>query len=186
MNLDPKKTACLTLDMQQGIFQILPGSESILPQAEKVIAFARKQGIPVIHVGLGFREGYPEVAPTAGFGAMLRQRNLFIKGTPSAEFAPSLVQPKDLIVYKHRVSGFTENDLHIILQSMGVETLILFGIATSGIVLSTLRRAFDYDYNCIVIKDACTDRDPEVHRVLTEKIFTSQATVIDANEFVKS
>jgi nicotinamidase-related amidase len=71
----------------------------------------------------------------------------------------------------------------MILQAKGIDTLVLFGFGTSGIVLSTLRQAGDLDFNCIVIKDACYDRDEEVHRVLTEKVFAAQATVITAQEF---
>jgi nicotinamidase-related amidase len=89
-----------------------------------------------------------------------------------------------MVLYKHRVSAFAGNALQMILRSQGIETLVLMGIATSGIVLSTVRAAADLDFQCIVIKDACFDRDEEVHRVLMEKIFASQATVITAKEFV--
>jgi nicotinamidase-related amidase len=61
---------------------------------------------------------------------------------------------------------------------------VLFGIATGGITLSTLRRAFDLDFRCIVLEDACFDPDPEVHRVLTEKIFPAQATVATVDAFI--
>jgi nicotinamidase-related amidase len=71
----------------------------------------------------------------------------------------------------------------MILRARGIDTLVLFGIATSGIVLSTVRAASDLDFKCIVIKDACFDGDAEVHRVLTEKIFTAQATVLTAQAF---
>ena len=51
------------------------------------------------------------------------------------------------------------------------------GVATSGVVLSTLRQAADLDYRLVVLSDACLDADPEVHRVLTEKVFPRQAAV---------
>src|SRR5262249_17418921 len=145
------------------------------PAAETTVHFIRKLQIPVIHVGLGFREGYPEIPDHSPFGERLKPSKLFVRGSPSAEFHASLVQPHDTIIYKHRVGGFSENELHLVLRAMHTENLIMFGIATSGIVLSTLRRAYDLDYRNIVIKDACMDRDPEVHRVLTEKVFAAQA-----------
>ena len=55
---------------------------------------------------------------------------------------------------------------------------MLAGIATSGVVLSTLRQAADPDYRLTVLADGCLDADPEVHRVLTEKVFPRQADVI--------
>lgn len=161
------------------------GMESVVENAAKVVQFARHRQFQIIHVGLGFAEGYPEVPDDSPFGRRIKPMGLFIKGTPSAEFHPSLFQPNDKVVYKQRVSGFSENELHMILRASRIENLILFGLATSGIVLSTLRRAFDLDYRCFVIKDACGDRDPEVHRVLTEKVFVGQSTVLNADDFIK-
>jgi len=68
--------------------------------------------------------------------AMLKQRNLFLKGTPSAEFHSSIARPGELVVYKHRVGAFSENELHMILRAKGIENPVFFGISTSGITLS--------------------------------------------------
>src|SRR5262249_22753407 len=94
-------------------------------------------------------------------------------GTPPA-VAP---RPGDLVVTKRRVSAFTGSDLDVVLRGLGAGTLVLTGIATSGVVLSTLRQAADLDYGLTVLADACLDADPEVHRVLTEKVFPRQAEV---------
>lgn len=72
----------------------------------------------------------------------------------------------------------------MILRANDIETLVMFGIATSGVVLSTLRHAADADYRLVVLKDCCSDRDAEVHRVLVEKVFPRQAKVITAAEFI--
>jgi nicotinamidase-related amidase len=63
---------------------------------------------------------------------------------------------------------------------------VLAGIATSGVVLSTVRQAADLDYRLIVLADACADRDPEVHRVLTEKVFPRQAQVTVTDEWIQT
>ena len=81
------------------------------------------------------------------------------------------------IVTKRRVSAFTGSDLEVVLRAAGVDSLVLTGIATSGVVLSTLREAADRDYDLTVLADCCGDSDPEVHRVLTEKVFPRQAEV---------
>jgi nicotinamidase-related amidase len=88
------------------------------------------------------------------------------------------------MVYKQRVGTFSENEPHLILRARGIGNLVFFGITTSGIFLSTLRRAFDLDYRCVVLKDACFDRDEEVHRVFTEKVFPTQATIVTVEEFM--
>jgi nicotinamidase-related amidase len=184
MKLDPKKTALLTLDFQKGILGFAPGAEAIIPNASKAVEFGRQKQFLIIHVGLGFSEGHPEIPDAESRFQRVKQNNLFLKGTPSAEFHRSIFRTEDLVVYKQRVGAFTENHLHLVLRSRGIENLVFFGISTSGITLSTLRRAFDLDFRCVVLKDACFDADPEVQRVLTEKIFPAQATVVAVDAFI--
>ena len=184
MKLNPEKTAVLTLDCQKGIFGFAPGSDAIIPNASKALEFSRKKQFQIIHVGLGFSEGHPEIPNTDSPLKRVKQNNLFVKGTPSADFHSSVAHSDELVVYKQRIGAFSENHLHLILRSRGIENLVLFGISTSGITLSTLRRAFDLDFRCVVIKDACFDADQEVHRVLTEKIFPTQATVLTVDAFI--
>jgi nicotinamidase-related amidase len=183
MKLDASKTAMLTLDLQNGIFGFAPGAEAVVPAAAKAVEFARKQNYLLIHAGLGFAPGHPEIPDGESRFQRVKQNNLFVIGTPSADFHPSIYKPGDLVVRKQRVGAFSENQLHLILRARGVENLVFFGISTSGVVLSTLRRAFDLDYRSTVLKDACFDPDPEVHRVLTEKVFTSQAAVVTVDAF---
>jgi nicotinamidase-related amidase len=80
-------------------------------------------------------------------------------------------------VHKLRVSAFAGSGLEVVLRAQGIEHLVLAGIATSGVVLSTLRQAADLDYRLTVLSDGCLDGDPEVHRVLLEKVFPRQAEV---------
>ncbi len=56
------------------------------------------------------------------------------------------------------------------LRSLQVESLVLTGIATSGVVLSTLRQAADLDHGLTVLREGCADRDDEVHRVVLDKV----------------
>ncbi|MCW6009271.1 cysteine hydrolase [Micromonospora sp. CPCC 205371] len=96
------------------------------------------------------------------------------------EVAPG---PDDIVVTKRRVSGFSGSDLDVVLRAGRVEQLVLTGIATSGVVLSTLRQAADLDFGLTVLSDGCLDADPEVHRVLTEKVFPQQAEVMTVGEW---
>jgi len=76
--------------------------------------------------------------------------------------------------------------LEVILRSNGIEHLVLTGIATSGIVLSTVREAADLDYGLTVLSDAVADRDPEVQNVLLTKVFPRQADVLKTQEWIDS
>ncbi|MDE1900124.1 MAG: cysteine hydrolase [Alphaproteobacteria bacterium] len=184
MKLEPSKTAILTLDLQQGILAMASGYESVIPNASKIVSFARKKNYQIIHVGLGFSEGHPEVPDLDSPFLKAKQNNLFVKGSPSAEFHGAIIQPNDLVIYKQRISAFSENHLNLTLRARGIENLVLFGVATSGIVLATVTRAFDLDFRLTVIHDACFDADAEVHRVLTEKVFTKRGTVTATDTFI--
>jgi nicotinamidase-related amidase len=182
MRLEARKTAVLGLDLQEGIFGFAPEAAAAVPAAAAAMEAGRKAGALILHVGLGFEPGYPEVSPAHPRFGMLKEKGLFLKGSDSARFHRDVYRAGETIVYKHRVSGFSGNALRMILTSRGIENLVLFGIATSGIVLSTLREASDLDYRCVVVKDACADRDAEVHRVLAEKVFPAQAEVVTADK----
>lgn len=94
-------------------------------------------------------------------------------------------QEGDVTVTKRRVSAFTGSDLEVVLRAKGIQHLVLTGIATSGVVLSTLREASDKDYQLTVIEDCCADADEEVHRVLTTKVFVKQAEIFSAEQWMK-
>jgi nicotinamidase-related amidase len=66
----------------------------------------------------------------------------------------------------------------------GITHLVLCGIATSGVVLSTLREAADKDYQLTVFADGCADADEEVHRVLLSKVFPRQAEILQIEEWI--
>jgi nicotinamidase-related amidase len=89
-----------------------------------------------------------------------------------------------VVVVKKRVSAFAGSDLDVVLRSLDASSLVLAGIATSGVVLSTLRQAADLDFGLTVLADACADQDPEVHRVLLEKVFPRQATVLTTDDWI--
>jgi nicotinamidase-related amidase len=78
-------------------------------------------------------------------------------------------------VVKRRTSAFSGSDLDVLLRAAHVERLILAGLTTSGVVLSTMREAADRDYRITVLSDACHDPDENVQRVLLDKIIPHQA-----------
>jgi nicotinamidase-related amidase len=92
----------------------------------------------------------------------------------------------DIVITKHRVSAFAGTDLDMVLRAHDIDSVVLFGIATSGVVLSTLLGASDRDYRVAVLKDCCIDQEPELHSCLIEKLFVRRATVLTAAEFTAS
>jgi nicotinamidase-related amidase len=75
-------------------------------------------------------------------------------------------------------------DLDMILRSNGIHTLVLCGVVTSGVVLSTLCHAADSDYRLVVLRDCCSDIDQAAHALLMEKVFPRHATLLTSAELI--
>jgi nicotinamidase-related amidase len=186
--LDPKTTALLVMDFQTLIVEgFSDGQEQLLDRTSSLIAGARQAGLMVIYVVVGFRAGHPEISPRNAVFAPVRKSGMFAEGTPGTDIHPAVApQSGEVVVTKHRVGAFMGTDLDMVLRANGIEALVLAGIATSGVVLSTLRHAADADYQLLVVSDCCSDRDAEVHRVLLEKIFPRQAKVVTAQALLSA
>ena len=185
MNTNNQNTALLVMDMQVAIVGMLPTGNETPGNIANAIAYARTQNIPVIYVVVGFRPGMPEVSPNnKGFSASKAR----LGNGNNDEFTKivDIVAPMldDIIVTKRRYSAFTGSDLEVILRSQGIQKLVLTGISTSGVVLSTMREAVDKDYQLTVLSDGCADADEEVHCVLTTKVFPRHADVITVEEWI--
>ena len=187
MHADPRpRTALLLMDLQQSLQQIYP-DDGLLERIRTALAAALHAGLPVVWVRVCFRRGYPEVSPNNMRFSEMRRTGRLVEGDPGSDIHPSLdVQPQDVVVTKRRIGAFAGSDLEMVLRAAGIETLVLAGVATSGVVLSTVRLAADLDYRLTVLADGCTDTDPEVHRVLTEKVFPRQAAVQTVAAWVES
>ena len=172
-------TALLIMDVQQGIVERF-GNDDVgyLERLAGAATAARGAGIPVIYVVVSFRPGYPEVSDRNKSFSAVAGTGRFTDGDPTREVHPAVApQPGDVLVTKRRVSAFTGSDLDVVLRARGTDHLVLTGIATSGVVLSTLRQAADLDYRLTVLADGCLDADPGVHQVLLGKVFPRQADV---------
>jgi len=170
-------TALLLMDLQPGILANYVDAD-YLPRIRRALAAARKADLPVIWVRVAFRAGYPEVAAANQAFSALSASGRFIETEPDTQIHPELdVQPGDVVVTKRRFGAFSGSDLDVVLRGGGIRHLVLAGVSTSGVVLSTLRLAADLDYRLTVLSDGCLDGDAEVHRVLTEKVFPRQASV---------
>ena len=164
--IDAARTAVLIMDFQQRIIaNVATEPAAVVENAARALAGARQAGIPVIYV--------------------------VHRGGPFAEYAPDVelhegVAPAEgeLVITKVRPGPFSTTALDVTLREMGKDNLVIMGVATSGCVLSSVRWAVDVNYSFIVLSDACSDGDPEVHRVLTEKVYPRQGTVMTTDEFL--
>ena len=164
--IDAARTAVLIMDFQQRIIaNVATEPAAVVENAARALAGARQAGIPVIYV--------------------------VHRGGPFAEYAPDVelhegVAPAEgeLVITKVRPGPFSTTALDVTLREMGKDNLVIMGVATSGCVLSSVRWAVDINYSFIVLSDACSDGDPEVHRVLTEKVYPRQGAVMTTDKFL--
>jgi nicotinamidase-related amidase len=168
LSFDRNKIAVLIMDYQNRQLSNFSDAfrEDLLARANMVLARVRQQGITLIYVEVRRGDRAPETEIHSAI-------------TP---------RPGEVVVTKKRVGPFSTTNLDAILKAKGIETLVLMGISTSGVVLSTVRWAADIDYRLIVLSDCCADRDEEVQRVLMEKVipFMGQATVATSQEFLQA
>jgi nicotinamidase-related amidase len=185
--IDPDRTAVLNMDCQAGIVSIYTkGDQDVfLARAASVLNHARASHMTVIHVKVGFRPSPPEVSSRNQLSGAMKAppQHQSVFQEPLVSIHPALAPTEnEIIVPQHRVSAFTTTDL---LRANNIETLVLFGISTSGVVLSALLEASDSDYRLAVIKDCCADLDADLHESLFAKLFPSRATVLSAADFIK-
>ncbi|MGE3538207.1 MAG: cysteine hydrolase family protein [Candidatus Tectimicrobiota bacterium] len=185
---DRAQSAVLIMDYQNDIVSGVEASyPHLLERAAAVLSAARRAGVPVFYVVVRFRPGYPEVSARNKLFSGIKAAGRLAEGTPGAEIHPKVApQPGEIIVTKRRVGAFSTTDMESVLRAHNITTLVLLGIATSGVVLSTVRWAADADYNIIVLEDGCADMDAEVHRVLTHKVFPRQTTVVSTQDFLQT
>jgi nicotinamidase-related amidase len=183
--LDPRTTIVLAMDFQPGIIPRLPEGEQVLAAASRALQIARAHGAHVGYVRVGLT---PEEFAAMPEHAPMKARLPADLGPMHADAAETQVderiapQDGDLVVRKPRVGAFAAPDFEPGLRERGIITLVLTGLSTSGVVLSTLRAAADRDYRVIVLADAVGDFKPDAHRVLLADVFPNQALVTTVDE----
>ena len=184
--IDPRRTALLVMDYQNGVVAMLGEPEELLSRAADAIATVRQAGGHVGYVRVAFADKDLEaIPPTSRMGQRVRTMppDALHDDSPSTAVHHRVApEPGDIVVRKVRTGAFSTTDLDVQLRERGVDTLILAGISTSGVMLSTVRDASDRDYRVIVLADATADPDPEIHAFLIERVFPRQGAVISVSE----
>ena len=181
ITIDTAKTAVVVVDMQndfaskEGMLDRLGTNISMIqravPPTARVLAAGRKAGLRIVYLKMGFRADLSDMgAPDspnwighqlAGVGTTVRAPNgaesrILIRDTWNTEIVNELKpEPADIVIYKHRFSGFYQTDLDATLKRLGVRYLIVTGCTTSICVESTIRDAMFRDYSPVLLAD-CT------------------------------
>ena len=158
-NILPDKAALLIIDVQNDF--VAPGApyESVrgremVDHLNELSAVCREKGIPVIFTAQHHRADGSDLGtvkhlhPLTASGAALKE------GTPGVDLYPKLdVQSSDYVIVKRRYSGFYATDLELLLRNLGVNTLIIGGVATNVCCESTARDAYFRDFKVVFLAD---------------------------------
>ena len=187
--LNKSTTALLIADFYAEMMNTLPHAieRGVVAKTQALQQAAREAGLLICYSATVFRPGYVEISDR---NKTFSQRKA--SGQPAVSDPLQVihegVKPIDgeVVVGKHRVNALYGTDLDMTLRANDIDTIVLLGYATSGVVLSTTRYAADADYRLFVVEDCCSDQDVEVHDFLTQRIFPRQAEVVAAAEVIKA
>ena len=165
--IDPLTVILLVMDYEPAILGNLPGADGLLGRTVGAIATARSRGMRVGYVRVAFEDVDYDAVPRTNkaFGAAAAGRRMDAGAPETAVHQAVAPEPGDIVVRKVRVGAFSTTDLDAQLRGAGVDTLVLAGVSTSGVVLSTVRDAADHDYRLYVLEDGCADRRRRPHRI---------------------
>lgn len=187
--LDRATTALLIADFYAEMMNSIPHAieRGVVEKTRALQQAARDAGIMVCYSATVFRPGYPEISDR---NKTFSQRKA--SGQPAVSDPTQVIHEAvrpiegEVVAGKHRVNAMFGTDLEMSLRSNNIETLVMLGYATSGVVLSTTRYAADADFRLLIVEDCCSDQDPEVHDFLTQRIFPRQADVVNAADVIQA
>ena len=194
--IDNAHTALLAMDFENDIvhengafkdfgFAAMVKQNDVFTKTAKLLAAARRSGVKVIYVVVKFRSGYPERPANAGLWGALVEANAVVEGTWGAEIHES-VTPRDgePVVTKRGVSAFYGSDLALLLATVGIDTLLLTGVATNFVVEGTAREATDRGYNVVIVGDCCASMSQEAHDAALTTALPFLATISNLDEVI--
>nr|WP_296223788.1 isochorismatase family cysteine hydrolase [Ralstonia sp. UBA689] len=179
----PAKTALLVMHYQTDILELFPSvAPTLLSNTRKLCDAARAAGVSVYFAKIHFSPSYPEVSPLNKNGQGMKQLGLFVNDRISPELGRQANEP---LIIAHRASVFFGTDLQVRLSAQGVDTLLMVGIASTGVMLSSVAHASDADFRLFTVKDCCYDPDQVVHEHLFSTAFDSRTTVLSLAEALR-
>jgi nicotinamidase-related amidase len=186
-DIDLNASALIVVDMQNdfvhpdGWFASkgidLSPIRSAIPVIEHLATGLRRAGVPVIWLNWGVRvdranlpsltveKGRIGRSPTYSDPSPSGRGHILVRDEWGAAIADGLtIAPSDLVVHKHRISGFWDNELDSILRQRAITTLLFAGVNIDRCVFSTLQDANFLGYDCMLVEDSCQTVSPDFVR----------------------
>ncbi|MED7789688.1 isochorismatase family cysteine hydrolase [Francisella sp. 19X1-34] len=157
-----------------------------IKNANKIIAWARKNDVKVAHVKMGFGKDYYECPKNSPILGQTPKHQVFQLGSWATDFHKDVdVQDHDIVITKHRISFVYATNCEAILRANKIENIIVFGVSTELVIESSVRELHDRDYKVTVISDACNAGSEEGHNK-SLKSLAHISKVVTAEEFLSN
>ena len=182
MQIDPTRSALVLLHYQTDILSIFAqaGIGAYVERMSALAESARAAGIPVYFVRIGFSPDYREISANNQNGQMIRSFGLF-----TADDVPEGLRAEgDTVLVAHRVSAFRGTDLDLLLRARGIDTLMMAGVTTTGVVFSTLAEASDLDYRILLVADGCFEPDAAAQDAMLRVPFATRAEIVTTGDLI--
>lgn len=195
--IDSKKTALVLIDMQNDICKVgdvakVIAERRVLQNAARMVDECHKAGIPVFFVGVNRRHDMADVVNTVtdlvlqGKMKPPKEQRVLLEGSQGAQFVEELkLGPNDYIIIKRRRNAFYQTTLELYLRALGIDTLMIGGVATNWGVEGTARDAWDRDYNVIILSDCCASFSHEVHEWALANVFPRLGRVMTSQQAIE-
>ncbi|MEJ6594798.1 isochorismatase family protein [Parasphingorhabdus sp.] len=179
-----QRPALILIDFCQGYFD--PGCdlysdvEDALSSALRIRDAARLAKIPVILTNISY---HPSGINGGRFFEKAAPLRYFIEGNPMAAFARGL-EPEEgeLVITKQYPSAFFGTSLASTLTAMGIDSVLLTGLTTSGCVRASCVDAMSHGFRTAVVADACGDRHEAPHQANLFDMNAKYADVVSEEE----
>src|ERR1700735_4088499 len=187
LELDPKTTALVLIDLQKGIMrhELKPYPADRVTKAGSTLADTfRKAGVPVVILNVGFAKDFkdalrqpvdqPFAAPPGGFPENF------------SELIDGLAKAGDILITKRQWGAFHGTELDLQLRRRSIETIVLGGVATNMGVESTARQAWEHGYAIVLVEDATSGMSGEMQNCAIGYLFPRISRVIKGAELTLS
>ena len=179
-----ERAALVVIDFCQAYLDerspLYAGVEAARESCVRLLSAARQAQIPVLHTKVEFQPGG---ADGGVFYRKVAALECFVRGNPLGQYGEGLEPAEgEVVVVKQYASGFFGTSLASTLTSLGIDTLIIAGVSTSGCVRATALDACQHGFVPIVVRDACGDRDQRVHEANLFDLDAKYADVVSEHE----
>jgi biuret amidohydrolase len=171
------KAALVIMHYQVDVFSILFGAQPspLLDECNALIRRWRATGRPLLFPNFFLGEKYERVSKSNRLISSIVPTGKFRSAVPMKGLA---IEWNDIFYACPRASVFVDTTLDADLRTRGISTLVMAGISTTGVVLSSVAWASDADYDVRLVKECCYDPDRDAHEALFRSNFGGRVQVV--------